>query len=87
MVIEMRRFTDFIVKHRIVILIVFIIFSLFSIYLNTKVNINEDILKYLPKSSETKQGKDTGVVKSKTMLLERNSSAQERIAIPGINKR
>ena len=58
MVIEMRRFTDFIVKHRIVILIVFIIFSLFSIYLNTKVNINEDILKYLPKSSETKQGKD-----------------------------
>jgi len=54
----MRRITDFIVKHRIMFLIIFIILSLFSIYLNTKVNINEDILKYLPKTSETKQGKD-----------------------------
>ena len=55
---EMKRITDFIVKYRIMFLIIFIILALFNIYLSTKVNINEDVLKYLPKTSETKQGKD-----------------------------
>ena len=54
----MRKVTNFIIKHRIIILILFIIFSIFNLYLSRKVNINEDVLKYLPKSSETKQGKD-----------------------------
>ena len=55
---EMKRITDFIVKYRIMFLVIFAILAIFNIYLSTKVNINEDVLKYLPESSETKQGKD-----------------------------
>ena len=54
----MRKITDFVVKGRYVFLALFIIVSIFSLYLSTKVNINEDIMKYLPKTSETKIGKD-----------------------------
>ena len=54
----MRKITDFIVKFRNIFLIIFIGLSIFSLYLSTKVNINEDIMKYLPKNSETKIGKD-----------------------------
>ena len=54
----MRRITDFIVNKRYVFLSFFIILSVFSIYLSTKVKINEDIMKYLPLTSETKIGKD-----------------------------
>ena len=57
-VIEMRRVTNFIVKYRIPLLTIFILLSFFCVFLSTKVNINEDMLKYLPKTSETKQGKD-----------------------------
>ena len=54
----MRKITDFIVKGRYVFLAIFIIAALFSLYLSNKVNINDDIMKYLPKTSETKIGKD-----------------------------
>lgn len=54
----MRKMTDTIVKLRYLFLSLFIIVSAFSLYLSTKVNINEDIMKYLPSSSETKIGKD-----------------------------
>ena len=54
----MRKITNFIVKGRYVLLTLFILLAVFSLYLSTKVNINEDIMKYLPKTSETKIGKD-----------------------------
>ena len=54
----MRKITNFIVKGRYVFLTLFILLAVFSLYLSTKVNINEDIMKYLPKTSETKIGKD-----------------------------
>lgn len=54
----MKKITDFIVDHRNMILILFIILSGLSLYLGTKVNINSDISKYLPKTSETRKGMD-----------------------------
>ena len=54
----MKRITDFIVKYRNIFLVLFILLSMFCLYLSKKVNINDDIMKYLPKSSETKIGKD-----------------------------
>ena len=54
----MRKITDVIVKLRYVFLVLFLVAAGFSFYLSTKVNINEDIMKYLPSSSETKIGKD-----------------------------
>ncbi len=54
----MRKITDFIVKGRYVFLAIFILAAFFSLYLSKKVNINDDIMKYLPKTSETKIGKD-----------------------------
>lgn len=52
----MRKITDFIVEKRNYILIIFIILSFVSLYIGTKVNINNDISKYLPENSETKIG-------------------------------
>ncbi len=54
----MKKVTDFIVEKRNVFLCLFIILAGISLYLSTKVNINEDIMKYLPESSETKIGND-----------------------------
>ena len=54
----MRKITNFIVKGRYIFLVLFIILTGFSLFLSTKVNINDDIMKYLPKNSETKIGKD-----------------------------
>lgn len=54
----MKKITDFIVKFRNIFLVLFVILSGFSLYLSTKVNINTDIMKYLPSTSETKQGYD-----------------------------
>lgn len=54
----MKKITDFIVEKRNIFLIIFIIFAIISLYLSTKVKINEDIMKYLPSNSETKIGKD-----------------------------
>lgn len=54
----MKKITDFIVDHRISILVIFIVLSVFSLYLGTKVNINYDISEYLPETSETRKGMD-----------------------------
>ncbi len=56
--IKMKKITDFIVEHRNAILVLFIILSGISLYVSTKVNINYDIAKYLPKTSETRIGMD-----------------------------
>ena len=54
----MRKITDYIVKFRYLFLIIFVVLAIFNIYLMRKVNINDDIMKYLPETSETKQGID-----------------------------
>lgn len=54
----MRKITDFIVKRRNIFLILFISLAILCLYVSTRVNINDDIMKYLPKNSETKIGKD-----------------------------
>jgi predicted RND superfamily exporter protein len=54
----MRKVTDFIVEKRNYILVIFVILALISLFFATKVNINTDITKYLPSTSETKQGKE-----------------------------
>ena len=54
----MRKVTDFIVNRNKLILILFLVLSIFCIYLMGKVNINSDMSKYLPKTSETKIGND-----------------------------
>ena len=56
--IMMKKFTDFIVEHKNIILIIFVFLTGISLYGSTKVNINSDITKYLPKTSETRIGKD-----------------------------
>lgn len=54
----MKKTTDLIVKLRYVFLCLFLVGAGFSFYLSKQVRINEDIMKYLPSSSETKIGKD-----------------------------
>ena len=54
----MRKFTDFIVNKRHIILVLFIILSIISAILSQKVEINYDIAKYLPSTSETRIGMD-----------------------------
>lgn len=54
----MRKFTDFIVNKRHLILILFILFSVISVILSKKVKINYDIAEYLPSTSETRTGMD-----------------------------
>lgn len=54
----MKKITDFIVNKRYLILIIFIILSIISVILSNQVNINYDIAKYLPSTSETRIGMD-----------------------------
>lgn len=54
----MKKITDFIIDKRHIILILFIILSIVSAILSNKVNINYDIAKYLPSTSETRIGMD-----------------------------
>ncbi len=54
----MRKITDFIINKRHLILILFIIFTIVSGILSTKVKINHDIAEYLPDTSETRIGMD-----------------------------
>ena len=54
----MKKFTDFIINKRHIILVLFIIFSIISVILSQKVNINYDIAEYLPSTSETRIGMD-----------------------------
>lgn len=54
----MRKITDFIIEKRNWILGLFIILSIIAIIASQKVNINYDITKYLPSTSETRTGMD-----------------------------
>ena len=54
----MRKITDLIVKFRYIFLLIFIVLAGVSLVLAKHVKINEDIMKYLPETSETKQGLD-----------------------------
>ncbi len=54
----MKKVTNFIVDHRHSILVLFILLSGVCLFLSTKVHINDDLTKYLPKSSETRMGND-----------------------------
>ena len=52
----MRKITDFIINKRYFILVLFIILTIVSAVLSTKVKINYDIAKYLPDNSATRIG-------------------------------
>lgn len=52
----MRRITNLIVERNKVILLVFLLLALCSVWLMTKVSINADMSKYLPEASTTKSG-------------------------------
>ena len=52
----MKKITNFIVEKRNIILIIFLILSGISLFMSQKVNINYDIAKYLPSTSETRIG-------------------------------
>lgn len=54
----MKKLADFIVNRRKIIIILFIILSIISTILSQKVEINNDITKYLPSDSETRIGMD-----------------------------
>ena len=54
----MKKITDFIVNKRYIILIVCIILAIVCFILSQKVNINYDIAKYLPKTTQTRIGMD-----------------------------
>ena len=54
----MKKFTDFIVDKRYFILCVFLILTVISAIVSRNVNINYDISKYLPSTSETRIGMD-----------------------------
>ncbi len=52
-----KRITDFIVKHAYIILVAMVALAGISFYVSKNVKINHDIMKYMPESSETSQGK------------------------------
>ncbi len=54
----MRKITDFVINKRHFILTLFIIFTIVSAILSSKVKINYDIAEYLPDTSETRIGMD-----------------------------
>ena len=56
--LKLKKFTDFIVNKRHIILVLFIILSIISVILSQKVNINYEISEYLPSTSETRIGMD-----------------------------
>lgn len=67
----MKKITDFIVEKRNYILVVFIVLSGISLFIGTKVPINNDISKYLPIDSETKIGMD---IMDKTFEKDKHSN-------------
>ena len=53
----MKKLTDFIVNHCFVILAIMVGLAGLSAFVSQKVKINHDIMRYMPESSETTQGK------------------------------
>ena len=52
----MKKIADFLIKSRYVLLIIFIGLAIASIFMSKKTNINSDMSKYLPDSSQMKNG-------------------------------
>ena len=52
----MKKFINFTINNRYIVLGVFILFTAVSIFFSNKVNINDEMTKYLPNTSETKIG-------------------------------
>lgn len=65
----MKKFTDFVIEKRYIILTFFIMLSIVSAILAPKVNINYDIAEYLPASSETRIGMNIMEEKFKEIKL------------------
>ena len=55
---KVKKLAELIVNKRHIVLTVFILFSIISVFLASKVTINNDIAKYLPNTSETRIGMD-----------------------------
>ena len=54
----MKKITNFIVNKRYLILIIFILLAIACAIISNNVNINNDMTKYLPSTSETRKGMD-----------------------------
>lgn len=54
----MKKITEFIVDKRYFVIVTFILLAGLSLFLGSKVNINDDFSKYLPSDSETRRGMD-----------------------------
>ena len=54
----MRKITDFLIEKRQFVFITFLLLTILSFFLTTKVNINYEISEYLPSSSEVRKGLD-----------------------------
>ncbi|WP_310602019.1 efflux RND transporter permease subunit [Anaerosporobacter sp.] len=54
----MKKFSEILVKGRYVLLAIFILFAGISVFLMQKVNVNEDMSKYLPSDSSMRAGVD-----------------------------
>lgn len=52
----MKKFAGFIVKHRIIIILIFILATVLSIIGVNYVNVNSDIIAYLPRGTKTSDG-------------------------------
>ncbi len=83
----MQKIADFIINKRHLILILFIIFTVISGILSSKVKINHDIAEYLPDTSETRIGMDimeeefSETETSNLNLMFENLAEQEKLEI------
>ena len=83
----MKKFTDFIINKRYLILVLFIILTIISAVLSSKVKINYDIAEYLPDTSETRIGLNimenefSGTETSTLNLMFENLVNEEKIEI------
>ncbi len=85
----MKKITDFIINKRYFILFLFIILTIISSIISSKVKINHDIAEYLPDTSETRIGMDimeeefSGTETSTLNLMFENLSDDEKLNIKG----
>lgn len=52
----MKKIINFIIEKRIIILILFLLLTILSVWLITQVNVNSDMIKYLPENSAVRIG-------------------------------
>ncbi len=83
----MKKITDFIIDKRHIILVLFIIFTIFSAFLSKNVKINYDIAKYLPPTSDTRIGMDimekefSSVETSNLNVMFEDLTSEEKLSI------